>query len=296
MRRIPPSAVKPGHVNYDVCRQLADIITGNAGGEEQLRATVPSLIRRAIDEVIDTPRTGRLLLDEIEKTEKTYIGTKIEILIRDFLGFPKGRLDLEIDGQDVDIKYTSTGSWMIPAEAIDHPCILLLSDEDTRLCFLGIFVAHDEYLNPGANRDGKKGISVAGLENVLWLLRDLQYPANFWADVSQEDAAYINDMKNTGGTERLRRLFRRVQGIPVSRSVIEGVARQRDYMKRLRKNGGARDPLLREGIAILSGKYNRDAIAELGLPECTPDEFVSISIDSDARREILDRNGYFDYD
>ncbi len=295
MRRIPPSAVEPGHVDFDVLSRLAELITRSAGGQDHLRDTVPILIRRAIDEVIDTPRTGRLSLDEIEKTEKTYIGTKIEILIRDFLGFPKGRLDLEIDGQDVDIKYTSTGSWMIPAEAINQPCILLLSDEATRLCFLGIFVAHDDYLNPGANRDGKKGISVAGLENVMWLLRDLHYPANFWADVAQEDAEYINDMKNTGGTERLRRLFRRVQEIPVSRSVIEGVARQRDYMKRLRKNGGARDPLLKEGIAILSGKYNRDAIAELGLPECSPEQFVSISINSDERREILNRTGYFDY-
>src|SRR5687767_5744114 len=34
-------------------------------------------IRRALDEVIDGPRTGRWDVSQLEKTEKTYIGTKI---------------------------------------------------------------------------------------------------------------------------------------------------------------------------------------------------------------------------
>ena len=40
---------------------------------------------------------------ELEKTEKTYIGTKVEILVRDFFRLPKGILDLTIDGLDVDV-------------------------------------------------------------------------------------------------------------------------------------------------------------------------------------------------
>jgi len=59
-------------------------------------------------------------LGETEKTEKTYLGTKIEILIRKFFKFPKGLLDLHIEGHDVDIKNTVGGNWMIPTEAI-HP-------------------------------------------------------------------------------------------------------------------------------------------------------------------------------
>ena len=86
-------------------QKIIDIIRADllkqSGGIDNFRAEVPKLIRRAIDEVIDTPRTARLTLDQ---TEKTYIGTKIEILIRNYLNIPKGLLDLKIEGYDVDIK------------------------------------------------------------------------------------------------------------------------------------------------------------------------------------------------
>ncbi len=39
-------------------------------------------VRDAIDEVIDTARTGRFSPTQLNGQEKTYIGTKIEILIR----------------------------------------------------------------------------------------------------------------------------------------------------------------------------------------------------------------------
>lgn len=295
MRRIPQSKVVQGHPDYDLLVALANTVNHCAGSAEQFRADVPELIRRANDEIIDTPRTGRLVLDEVEKTEKTYLGTKIEILIRDFLGLPKGRLDLEIDGLDVDIKNTVGNNWMIPTEAIDKPCLLIASDEKTFLCYFGVFVARLTYLNPGANKDGKRSISAEGFGNIYWLLLNEPYPPNFWASVEAETAAYVNCMQSVGGTERIRRLFRRVTEMPISRYVVEGVARQKDYMKRLRKNGGARDPLLKEGIAILSGKYNSAAISELGLPFCTEDEFISVKIDPEKHEEILAKHGYFDY-
>lgn len=39
-------------------------------------------VRQAIDEVLDGPRTGRCKLAELAKTEKTYVGTKVEIVVR----------------------------------------------------------------------------------------------------------------------------------------------------------------------------------------------------------------------
>ncbi|MFN8151440.1 MAG: NaeI family type II restriction endonuclease [Solirubrobacterales bacterium] len=38
------------------------------------------VIRQSIDEVLDGPRTGRWGFEQLEKTEKTYVGTKIEIV------------------------------------------------------------------------------------------------------------------------------------------------------------------------------------------------------------------------
>jgi hypothetical protein len=74
-------------------------------------------------------------------------------------------------------------------------------------------------------------------------------------------------------------LFRLCQRIPISRKIIVALAQQDDPLKRLRKNGGARDQLQREGIVVLSGKTQKKAIAEAGLGFCRPDQFISLSAD-----------------
>ena len=62
------------------------------------------MLRQAIDEVIDSYRSGRFTVAELEKTEKTYLGTKIEILLRNHLKLKKGKtLDLDVDGIEVDV-------------------------------------------------------------------------------------------------------------------------------------------------------------------------------------------------
>lgn len=170
---------------------------------------------------------------------------------------------------------------MIPTEAIDKPCILIACDEDEFRCYVGVFVAHLSNLSVSTNRDAKRTLTPAGFENILWLVNGVSYPANFWSGVSKVDAQHIMDMKNAGGSERLRRLFTVVQEKPVSRDVIEGVARQKDYMKRLRNNGGARGLLAADGIALLSGKYDSRLIKKLSLPVCTGDEFISIKATSE---------------
>ncbi len=70
-------------------------------------------------------------------------------------------------------------------------------------------------------------------------------------------------------------LFKNYQGYPVSRTIVQALAQQKDYMKRLRKNGGARDLLYREGIALLSGNYDQATIEKLGLPAVGKDYFIS---------------------
>ena len=53
----------------------------------------------------------------------------MEIELRATLRLPKGNLDTVILGRDVDIKNTMSSNWMIPTEAVDHPCILVAADE-----------------------------------------------------------------------------------------------------------------------------------------------------------------------
>ncbi len=294
MRPPPPtSIVVPGHPDFGLCTQLESKILARCGGLKALRSNFPDLIRRANDEVIDTPRTGRRSLSETEKTEKTYLGTKIEILIRDYLVLPKGKLDLNIDGLDVDVKNTTASNWMIPDENINKPCLLIASDEQSFLCYFGIIVAKLEYLTAGQNRDSKRSISASGKENIYWILNGESYPRNFWSDIEKDIAFKITD-SSIGGTQRLYLLFKHITRKPISRYTIEGVARQKDFMKRLRRNGGARDKLSREGIALLSGTSHISTIAKLDLPDCARDEFISIRPENSEEERILRNDGHID--
>ena len=107
------------------------------------------------------------------------------------------------------------------------------------------------------------------------MLQDEPYPKNFWEDLNPETRRFV--MAPTGGTERLVLLFQELQRVPIARKVILAVAPQKDSLKRLRKNGGARDRLARKGIALLSGKAHAQLIERLGLPRCSADEFISLS-------------------
>jgi hypothetical protein len=266
--------LSPQHPDYELMKRLEDSILRHAGGMMRFRKTIPLLLRKAIDEVIDSARTNRFTLDEVEKTEKTYLGTKVEILLRNFLKMDKGMiLDLSVDGIETDIKNTVGTTWTIPSEAMGHPCILIKTQEKGAICSFGIVVIRDQVLNLGVNRDGKRSISKAGLEHVHWLLKDEPYPENFWQNIDPMLRKEITSPR--GGTERVAVLFRRVQGRAISRALVQAVAQQRDYMKRIRRNGGARDVLAPEGIAILWGKKDREIICRLGLPACGQDEFIS---------------------
>lgn len=247
-----------------------------AGGREALMVKFPTMLRNCIDDVIMTPKTGRRSYDELEKTEKTYIGTRVEIDLRDMLGLPKGKLDTVLAGYDVDVKNTMGSNWMIPSEAIDHPCILVAADEKRSVCFLGLIVARLEYLSGGANKDGKKSVSADGFRNILWLLTEHNYPPNFWQTVPRQAVERI--FEATSGNRRVMQLFREVQERPIGRDVIEAVARQKDFMRRLRadKNNGTRNQLAKEGILLLNGHFDTAQIAALGLPECSGSEFISI--------------------
>jgi hypothetical protein len=270
-----PLGLNPSHTDYDLMCQLESAILRHAGGYERFCVDIPQLLRQAIDEVIDASRSKRFTLGELEKTEKTYIGTKVEILLRNHLDLERGKiLDLSIDGIELDIKNTIGINWTIPNEAIGHPCILIRANETTSRCSFGIIVIREEILNKGRNRDQKTTISKAGLINVHWMLLDAPYPKNFWEGLAPETRREI--MTPRGGTERLAMLFRLHQRLPISRLLVQALAQQKDYMKRLRKNGGARDILASEGIALLSGKVHRGLIQKLGLPLCDRDDFISI--------------------
>jgi len=86
------------------------------------------------------------------------------------------------------------------------------------------------------------------------------------------------------GNDRVVALFREVQGVPVTRETVEGVARQKDFMRRIRADNGrgTRDLLAAEGILLLSGKYDGPLNCKLSLPM---GDFVAYTPANDQERQ-----------
>ena len=84
--------------------------------------------------------------------------------------------------------------------------------------------------------------------------------------------------KMKGGTRRAAEFFRENLGRRVHRTIIHALLfDQDDYMKRLRGNGGARDLLRLEGISLLSGAYDAERVASLGLATLGRDEMMAVA-------------------
>ena len=283
-----------GHADYGDLSALERELLNAVGGRALFIEKLRSFFSSAIDEVIDTARTGRYFLSDLDKTEKTYLGTKFEILLRDWLQVPKGVvLDLMIGGQEVDVKSTTLGGWgwMIPLEAIDRLCILLRVNETHSTCAVGLVRASQPYLRSSENRDRKTGLSADGRQNIWWLVQDLPYTPNFWTLVDDRTRQRI--MSPRGGSERLAVLFETCLETPVSRVLISSIAAQDDFMKRIRRNCGARDWLAPIGIAILYSETDRALMLRLGLTFGTR-EFISCRARSSEQAELLREAGHID--
>lgn len=255
-----------GHPDFADLAALEHDLLAAVGGQRLFEEKLRSFFRSAIDEVIDTARTGRFFFSQLEKTEKTYLGTKFEILLRDWLQVPRGiLLDLLIGEREVDVKSTTGGrsAWMIPPEAIEQFCILLRVNEALAKCAVGLVRARPGYLRDSSNRDSKTSFSAAGTANIWWLVSDYDYTPNFWSLIDNDLRFKI--MSSGKGTKRLATLFENCLGLPISRVQVAAIASQDDFMKRLRRNGGARDILAPKGIAILYSETDRALMQELGL-------------------------------
>jgi len=277
----------------DLAALEADLLSA-VGGHDPFRAKLRSFFRSAIDEVIDTARTGRKFFRDLEKTEKTYLGTKFEILLRDWLQVPKGVfLDLLIGDREVDVKSTTGGGsgWMIPPEAIDQFCVLLRVNEIKATCAVGLVRARPEYLRGGQNRDAKTSLSAAGTHNIWWLVSDFPYTPNFWTLIDDDLAKQI--ISSGKGKKRLAALFESCIGLPISRVQVAAIAAQDDFMKRIRRNGGARDILAPKGIAILYSENDQTLIKALGI-KVGYREFISFKATNPAEEQMLRDAGKID--
>jgi hypothetical protein len=286
------------HPDYSILSAIETALLTAAGGANALKTLLGGIIRDSIDRVIQTPKTGRRFYDDLEPTEKTYIGTCVEIELRSGLSLRRGpSMDLLVAGHDTDVKFSRLfGGWMIPEEAYGKACILISANDEISRFYMGLLVAHVEYLRIGKNKDKKLGLKAAERNNILWLFQDEPYTENFWLSVDPGIIKRISD--GTSGNARMITFLSEVLDKPFSRKIVADVGAQDDFMRRIRadtsNNKGTREAILRNHILLLHGfwKDERELIQKLGIGPVGTNQYVAHKLRNAAEIALAKQYGY----
>ncbi|MCZ7424817.1 NaeI family type II restriction endonuclease [Micromonospora sp. WMMA1949] len=235
-------------------------------------------IREALDQIYDGQRTGRWDYTQLLKTEKTHVGTLVEIWLQREFRFDDGQdLDYRIAGVEVDCKWSlNLYDWEIPPEMYsrgDKVALLVWANEYTARWASGLIRISEDVLRPlGRQRDGKRRLNVRGRDRILWI--------HAGADLVKNTLLHITDPRKleliayaTHGQTAVTNLFREMTGELINRATVLTAAQQVDSAKRVRD---ARRILRPEGIVIF-GHYQPHPrmAAQLHLPVPTLGRFVS---------------------
>ncbi|MFE7295094.1 NaeI family type II restriction endonuclease [Streptomyces sp. NPDC057579] len=261
-------------------------------GQKSYAERFAQAIRKAIDEVLDGQRTGRYDLyvkdgsGRVDKTEKTYLGTKVEIVVRAEFDLGYGDpMDYVISGQHVDAKFTMGNTWTIPQEAMGHICLVIRADDRKQSFQVGLLRISEGVLNAGLNNDKKRSVSAASKGKIRWIVEDGKLPVNFLLDLKETAPSKLEAVfrashgyrgSGNGGQLRVNEIFRQVPGRLVDRTTVVTVATQHDGPKRVRD---ARKHLRSEGVIVLGHiKPAPQIAAELGLPIPEKGSWVSVKL------------------
>jgi len=223
-----------------------------------------SVIRTAIDEVLSLG-AKRYSMDQLDSPEKTYVGTRVEILVRDQLDLGRGsRADALIAGEEVDIKWSKSLSWMIGPENLGTVCLGIGTEPNESSFSVGIFVPHKDLIRKGENRDRKLSLSSSFYNNrVVWLVMRGKLPPNFFASLPPDMRDDI--WSQPSAQMRLRRLAELVQETPVPRSAIVLASLGKDDpLRRVRADASRKEPPL-GSMVCLSEKYDKKVLSALGV-------------------------------
>lgn len=232
------------------------------------------LARQAIDEVLSLGKK-RHSVAQLEAPEQTYIGTRLEILVRDALDFAPGkRADASIAGIETDIKWSKSQDWMIGPENLDTVCLGIGSNRVLETVSVGLFIPHRQQFGGATNRDQK--FTAGGPYRrayVTWVVRDAELPSNFIEQLSEADRDRI--MSGASAQERVRLLAECVPNQPVPRSAIRYVTLNKDdFMRRTREDKTRKSSPLGD-MVCLSAKYKKKELERLDI-HVPPGHFVFV--------------------
>ena len=247
---------------------------------------VAAVLRDTLDQLYDGQHTGRWRFEQLHKTEKTHMGTLVEINLHREFNFADGNVtDYEIAGAEVDCKYSMNfGGWELPPEVMGHICLLITASDTNSSWSAGLLRIEESYLRARTNRDSKRQLTASSRANIHKLWPDHgRLQENIFLHLEPQLRARIFDARGRRGAQngqaRTNELFRVVQRKIIRRAELATVAQQDDFMKRARGNGGARTQLRAEGILVLGHQDNDPLVAAaLGLAVPKKGELISARV------------------
>lgn len=242
-------------------------------------------IARAVDEVVDPVRSARWQISDLDQPEKTVIGIRVENILRMELELERAeKLDMVVAGENVDVKFTIYSNWQIPPEAVGEICLVTRFRESDHSACAGLIRASADVLNPGNNRDKKRGLNQLGRERIRWLIKDAVADRSiigFMATLNPDIRKAITDPKASAQT-RLNRMFATLQGQPIPETFVEAVAQHKDWTRRLRPD--TTNPIApghsATGYDVLrqSSAKDRKSLKNQGLSALPPDFCMSLKL------------------
>ncbi|MEU7260251.1 NaeI family type II restriction endonuclease [Streptomyces rimosus] len=275
---------KPQHEIYSSREELVKVREEFLSLDPQGRR-ITAILRQAVERLLDGMHTGRYKWEDLSKTEKATLGSVVENLIRHTFRLDRGaKFDFLVAGIEVDLKVTSSATWMIPREVLGALCLLVQLDHRRGAWSLGVVRATEDVLGEASSADRKRTLGRAGRSAIEWIHRDVPLPVNVLEKLPPDDMRMILAESSSQG--RVNALFRAAQRQIVPRTAVTTIARQEDAPKRVRD---ARRALAAEGILILGHQGSDPGVATtLGLPVPDKGQWTSLRL-TPAEEEYADR-------
>jgi hypothetical protein len=224
----------------------------------ELELKLGRCVRDAFDDVLDTFRTGRIDIyhkTEVSKVERTYVGSRVEIRVIADLEFTRGIvLDLDLNGIEVDVKFTIAKNWAIPKEAVGRLCLLIKADDRTSRFSAGVLrcgYPDPKHLNDGVNRDGKRTVSGLGRSEIIpVVLPNSPFPSNFLLALPESVRQAV--FAHPGQQNRYIELFTQLPRVVIKREVLAAIGGSQDPIRRIR---AVKPALAARGLEVLVGQY-----------------------------------------
>jgi hypothetical protein len=253
-----------------------DVVDGHFQQRHNMKAVARASIREGLDDVIDGRRTRRFSYSQLSSAEKSFCGIRIESALVRNLELPLGRrLDLSIEGIDVDVKVSSKEGWMIGPGQLDSILLLVCFSEPRAQYSVGVVRSHEDFMNPSRTRDAKRSFSKAAKRYIRWFVRNERLPVSVLA--SLPPGVFEDIIATRARAERLKKFLAQIPScVPFPRQVIETVVGGDDPLRGTRHDSAlaAGDHPLGE-FRILS--YQRNTILKaLGHPPLAKREHMKI--------------------